>query len=72
MMNKASKLLLGKCPLKYFLVRNLACFVPREIGRDPQDSKARCRRVVHKLDNTKRVKAKDCDGILWHYNQFVG
>ena len=58
-MNKASKLLLGKCPLKYFLVRNLACFVPREIGRD-------------KLDNAKRVKAKDCDGILWHYNQFVG
>ena len=33
-LNKASKLLLEKCPLKYSLVRNLVCFDPREIVRD--------------------------------------
>ena len=27
---------------------------------------------MHKLDNAKRVKAKDCDDLLWQYNQFIG
>ena len=40
-LNKATKLLLDKCPLKYSLVRNLACFDPHEIVRNPEDSKAR-------------------------------
>ena len=26
---------------------------------------------MHKLDNAKRVKAKDCDDLLWQYNQFI-
>lgn len=61
MLNKAIKLLLEKCPL----VRYPVCFDPREIVRDSEDSEARFRRVVHKLDNGKRVKSKDFDDLLW-------
>ena len=68
---KATTLLLEKCTLKYSLVRNLACLDPREIAKNPEDSKAKFRRVVNKLDNAKRVKTKDCDDLLWQYNQFV-
>ena len=68
---KATTLLLEKCPLKYSLVRNLACLDPREIAKNPEDSKAKFRRVVNKLDNAKRVNTKDCDDLLWQYNQFV-
>ena len=68
---KATTLLLEKCPLKYSLVRNLACLDPREIAKNPEDSKAKFRMVLNKLDNAKRVKTKDCDDLLWQYNQFV-
>ena len=65
---KATTLLLEKCPLKYSLVARLD---PREIAKNPEDSKAKFRRLVNKLDNAKRVKTKDCDDLLWQYNQFV-
>ena len=68
---KATTLFLEKCPLKYSLVRNLACLDPREIAKNIEDSKAKFRRVVNKLDNAKRVKTNDCDDLLWQYNQFV-
>ena len=39
LLNKATKFLLEMGPSKYSLVRILACFDPREIVRDPEDSK---------------------------------
>ena len=70
-LNKATKFLLDKYLLKHSLVKNLACFHPREIVRDPEDSKSISRRVVRKLDNAKTVRAKDCDDLLQQYNQIV-
>ena len=41
-LNKATKFLLEKCLLKYSLVRNLACFDPREFIRDAEDLEGWC------------------------------
>ena len=59
--------LLEKAPLKYELVRPLACLDPREIARGCSESNvSRMKSILNVLDNAKRVPggARACEEIL--------
>jgi len=63
--------LLDKCPLKYFLVRNMSCLDPRLMAKNQDDCKAKMKRILHDLVQAKRIREDDCDDIQRQYGHFL-
>lgn len=63
--------LLVKCPLKYFLVRNMSCLDPRLMAKKQDDCKVKMKRILHDLVEAKRICEDDCDDIQRLYEHFL-
>ncbi|CAM1319462.1 Uncharacterised protein at_DN0341, partial [Pycnogonum litorale] len=65
------KKLMLKSPITYSLVRNLACFSPREMANNPERCRVQFKRVVNILHNANRILGVDCDVVLDQYASFL-
>ena len=62
--------LTAKCPLKYSIVRNMACLDPRKLT-DKEDCKKKMKNVLRCLIDSKRVRETEADLVLEEYITFI-
>lgn len=62
--------LVGKCPLKYPLVRHLTCLNPQEIVKSSTEPAENFGRILNTLLNGKWLSAEQCDELLSLFKSF--
>ena len=67
-LQKTTKKLMEKTPISYTFARDVTCLDPSVFLNDT--AKTRFRSVLSKLVETKHIKARDCDRLIWKFDEF--
>ena len=62
--------LIGRCPLKYLIVREINALDPRHIAANPENSVKKMETILQKLLKSKLLISSKCD-ILQQFQQWV-
>ena len=62
--------LLEKAPIRYSLVRNLACLGPKQMAKNPSGAIQKMRRVLEGMVSAKHLKEDTCEDILLQFKEF--
>ena len=66
-----TKKLLENNPLKYSIVRNIACLDPRLLLTNKCLNKTKLYHLLLSLTNYGKICENDCDNILKEYDNFI-
>ena len=59
-----------KTPISYTFARDVTCLDPSVFLNQRDTAKTRCRSVLSKLVETKNIKARDCNSLIWKFDEF--